>query len=282
MRQIPLLSVILSASLQTASFSEPMGKVENEKGSWNDLDQTKNQLETKLQSLTNGHVLNATDATNLRNQLNAIEDAESRIRQTRNYPTLVQYISFDSDLKNMVDSIDMQLERGLETSAQIDARLSQLTDEVEQMKRKGEINDQDTLALKSGLADVAEVEKAFKSTTAADLNTSQIQTLAKQLDKVQTTLSQDRLGAKNKPIVDNRQQYLQHKIDKAQSSGQLKPTDAQTFKQALTQIAVLESSLQSSAGGMTEREILLLAGELDDLNTKIDEQIKSTALSNSH
>lgn len=147
----------------------------------------------------------------------------------------------------------------------IDARLAEVKKHVSEAESAGRLNPQAARSIRADLSRIEDKWRVFKLD--GQLNDSETLTLASDLDALDARLAQSKEPL---PDVNAHRARLERRLNSAISSGRISTRDADTFKSDLERVSQLESTFQSSDGGLNDQEIAALSREFKVLNDRLD------------
>jgi hypothetical protein len=249
---------------------------------WEEVDAHKSQIAAQIAAATSAKRLSSQDAANIKAQLDAIAQSEKHLRESGKNLSYTESFLLSNQLNGLSATLEQLLEQHSQspTTADLSARQSKLLKQIETAERAGQISTKDTRELRRQLTRVTEIENAFKASNEGPFTAKQAQILSQDLDKIDNELMTYLSGKESaSQTVDALQAQMEKRVNDSIRAGRLSQNDGASFKRDLQRIAVLELSYKDSYGGLNRQEILTLLGELDQLNSRIDQQIQARAMS---
>lgn len=247
-----------------------------------EVDAHKSQIAAQIAAATSAKRLSTQDAANLKAQLDAIAQSEKHLRESGKNLSFTESFLLSNQLNGLSATLEQLLEQQSQTptTADLSARQSKLLKQIETAERAGQISTKDTRELRRQLTRVSEIENAFKASNEGPFTAKQAQILSQDLDKINNELMTYLSGKESaSQTVDALQAQMEKRVNDSIRAGRMSQNDGASFKRDLQRIAVLELSYKDSYGGLNRQEILTLLGELDQLNSRIDQQIQARAMS---
>lgn len=245
---------------------------------WADLDIHEKRIEGQIQAGIGAGELTDSQAQDFRALLDQLGQVVSQMKASGKRLGFAQSIAFSRDLHNLSQRVEQAKQAKVAALPDVDALEARLQKQLSDAVKGGKINQFDAADLQGDLQHASDVEAALKSTGNGSLDPKAVQLIVYELNKVQLRLGQELSFSDTaiKQLADRRAQ-LEQTIDDGVSAQKLTQAQADGFKRSLQHGGSMQTAFQVSHGALSAWEIFSLAGELDRLEARIDQQMRAVA-----
>lgn len=232
------------------------------------IDSRKDTIRKKLTDAEAAGRLNATAATELKMEMERIEQKERFYRadgSLNDTETLV--------LASDLDALAAKVEHSLSALPNISDRKRDLETRLNESLASGRLSPTDADATRQDLARIGQLESTFRSSEGV-LSDQEVVSLNREYDAVKSRLERSMTPL---PDVAAKRADLEKKLTAGSSSGTISTSAFAEFKRELDRIAGVEASFRASDNSLNDWEVMTVNRDLDRLAT--DMQRTSTVVS---
>ncbi|MBX9725187.1 MAG: S-layer homology domain-containing protein [Candidatus Obscuribacterales bacterium] len=276
---LTLSSFLFCEPAHAADFSKVLESFSGAINGWQEFDTQKVQLASAIDSAQAVGQLSKAQADDFRQQLDALNQQEAQAKSSGRLMNFVQSITFNKQFSALVAQVETAVDQGKLTAPDVVQSQSALRTRIDADLQSGRLSADDATAIKAELAHVSSIESAFRAESNGVLSPRQTELLLVEVNKVKAKLDQEEeLSDSGARTLEFRRLTIEKKINDGLAQSRLAPTDANAFRDRLTQLAARQKSFQSANRTLTGGQVLQLAGELDTIGASIDQKLSlSTA-----
>lgn len=244
-----------------------------EKPVWPGIQSTITELGQNIAGgITDSRISNS-EAAVLRQELERISTQRTSFLSSENALTAKEAITLAADL----DKLSLKVERSMSdrdlVAPEIDERQFQLDARLAEGIKAGKLTPEEATKFLQQMDRISSREAGFRGTDGR-LDAREKVLLALDLERTGSALEKDLSRGVITPTMDERRKSIDQRLTFGTSTGRLSGTESEKARAELQRIKTLESQYASSGSGLDASETLVVASELEKLNTLLEQQIK--------
>lgn len=244
-----------------------------EKPVWSGIQTTITELGQNIAGgITDSRISND-EAASLRQELERISTQRTSFLSSENAMTAKEAITLAADL----DRLSLRVERSMNdrdlVAPEIDERQFQLDARLAEGIKTGKLLPEEATKFLQQMDRISSREAGFRGTDGR-LDAREKVLLALDLERTGSAIEKDLSRGVITPTMDERRKSIDQRLTFGTSTGRLSGTESEKARAELQRIKSLESQYAASGSGLDASETLVVATELDKLNTLLEQQIK--------